>query len=182
MVKVKLKKRIIISILAFLFFLICSYNIFIRHIIDVREVNINVESLDSYALEDMKYNAQQDFGISNEIANEIINNPDQYRLIVYEFDIKNKADVPAYFLKITPIFSFKTFSNIVAYNKIDGEDPFTSFGPYVDYSAFPKFAIVRKNGFTDEEFKNMAKNDKFVISYFTGYSLLDIGYNILVAK
>lgn len=171
--------KVIVLGIIILLFLLVVYRVFIHVVIDAKIVSIEVLALQKDDIDSIKgqTSTKDELGLSDSQVKEIIDNPSEFRYVVYKFSLKNTSNNTSIdYINIKPLFSKEMINNVVGYKKVDGVSPIL-IPPNGKYEHFPKSVLVKRNGKTDEELRAIAKKDAFIVSGITGDNVIDIGYN-----
>jgi hypothetical protein len=141
-----------------------------RDIINSEVVNIKIEKASKY----------YDYVMNEEKKKELNENLNDYVYIIYEIDMRNISDkLRVSGIDIKPQFSENMNRNVYWY---DGTyaiyDAQTVLEPSEEMQCDRRI-LIKRNGFTDSELISMAKDDRFIITYYTSEdsSILSLGYD-----
>ena len=167
-------KNLFVSLLSILLIITLVSSVFIyrmisRKVINSEVVKITIEKASKY----------YDFEMNEEKKKELNENLNDYVYIIYEIDMRNISDkIHVSGIGIKPQFSEGMNGNVYWYA-----------GTYAIYDSqkilepnqekdYARRILVKRNGLTDDELINMAKEDRFKITYYTseGSSIFSLGY------
>lgn len=174
-------KTIVVSIIIVLVCIVVYRTLF-RTVIEVKFNEVSIEPLIGSGSEShINESAHTDFEVSEIQAEEIREHPNEYKLLLYRFEIKNVSENLGMGVNVKPAFSKDIKKYVVGYQTVDYIAPIVIEAKH-EFS-MNQVVIVKTNGLSDEEFIKLAKEDKFYISGWAQQpSTLNLCYSRIKVK
>lgn len=155
--------RILSIIILVIGVLLVVYKLTSKEILDGKIVEIKSGKIGEYL----------NYAMDDDIKKQVLNDKDGYIYLTYRFEIKNISDKNNITnVSIEPSFSDNMKDNVVWYDYTDAVTDSEMRVSPSQIKHYDRVILIKKNGYTDDELINMAKEDKFEISYYVDGSFI----------
>ena len=152
------------------------YRVAFRKIIEVNFADIKIKR-DEY----FRDFYEKELNIQNDIVDDILNNPENYRFINCIFNVKNTSNkLRIVGLKIEPNFTKDLKEIILWYDKNPGVAPIV-IEPLKEREIKMQI-FIKFNNLNNNDIEKMLSESHFKVSGITGNSIFNIGYDSIIIK